>query len=287
MSPPGSLRKKPMAMNSIITNYGAQVALNALNQTNDALAATQKRISTGMRVADARDDGAAFAVAERVRGDIAGTTSANEQMGGVKGLLAVTNAALQNVSKSLQTLKELTVKIGDGNVTAAQRAQYQSQAGEITNNIKSFINDAGYNSKNIINTAPVDTTIIINGNGDTYTIHGYNAIANIFTGIATAGSFNTTQARDALTATGALTVAIGNTLTQLNAYGGSSNYIDSQINFNKSKIDAMEAGMGALVDADLAKESAKLQSLQIRQQLGTQALGIANQAPQSLLSLFR
>lgn len=113
-----------MAMNSIMTNYGAQVALQALNKTSDALAATQKRISTGLRVADSRDDGAAFAVAERVRGDVAATTSANEQLGGVKGLLAVTNSALQNVSDSLKNLKELTVKMGDGTITASQRTQY-------------------------------------------------------------------------------------------------------------------------------------------------------------------
>jgi len=98
----------------------------------------------------------------------------------------------------------------------------------------------------------------------------------------TAGS-----AAAALTAGGALTTAISNTLTQLNNFGSYSNFIDSQINYNKSKMDAQEGGLGALVDADLARESAKLQSLQIRQQLGTQALSIANQAPQTLLSLFR
>jgi flagellin len=287
MSPPESLRKKPMAMNSIMTNYGAQVALQALNKTNDALAVTQKRISTGLRVADARDDGAAFAVAERVRGDIAGTTSANEQLGGVKGLLAVTSAALQNVSDSLTHLKSLTVKMGDGNITADQRIQYQSQAAEITANIKSFITDASYNSKNIINTGGTDTKTIINASGNTYTISAYDASANIWTGVSQANTYTSTTARAALTSGGAVTSAINNTLTKLNSYGNSSNYIDNQINFNKSKIDGMEAGIGALVDADLAKESAKLQSLQIRQQLGTQALGIANQAPQSLLSLFR
>jgi len=276
-----------MAMNSIITNYGAQVALQALNKTSDALAATQKRVSTGLRVADSRDDGAAFAVAERVRGDIAGATSANEQLGGVKGLLAVTSSALQNVSTSLQALKALAVKIGDGNITADQRTQYQSQALETTNNIRSFINDAGYNSKNIINATGTNTNIIINGAGDNYTITAYNAIANIHTLVANANAYTSTTAKAAITATGAITNALSNTLTRLNSYGGSANYIDNQINFNKSKIDALEAGMGALVDADLAKESAKLQSLQIRQQLGTQALGIANQAPQSLLSLFR
>jgi flagellin len=91
----------------------------------------------------------------------------------------------------------------------------------------------------------------------------------------------------ALTTGGAVNVAINNTLTAMNNLGSYSKYVDSQINFNKAKMDAQEAGMGALIDADLAKESARLQSLQIRQQLGSQALGIANQAPQVLLSLFR
>ena len=74
---------------------------------------------------------------------------------------------------------------------------------------------------------------------------------------------------------------------QLNQAGADSNYLDSQITFNSDKIDSLNAGLGALVDADLSKESALLQSLQIKQQLGTQALSIANQSPQSLLSLFK
>ena len=90
-----------------------------------------------------------------------------------------------------------------------------------------------------------------------------------------------------MTATGGLGTAISNTLTQLNNFGSYANYVDSQINYNKSILDAQEGGMGALIDADLAKESARLQALQIRQQLGTQALGIANQSPQILLSLFK
>ena len=121
----------------------------------------------------------------------------------------------------------------------------------------------------------------------TYSFSGYSALSNIFNGISAANTWTAGSAAAALTTTGALTTAIGNTLTQLNNFGSYANYIDSQITYNKAKIDAQESGVGALVDADLAKESAKLQSLQIRQQLGTQALGIANQAPQTLLSLFR
>ncbi|MBK1662178.1 flagellin [Paracraurococcus ruber] len=280
-----------MPLNSVNTNVGAMVALQSLNRTSDELTATQKRISTGFRVADARDDGAAYAVAERVRGDIAATTSANEQLGGIKGLLDVTQASLQNVSTTLQKLKELTVKLADGTITSEQQSQYQSQVKQLTNNIKSFIEDATYNSRNILdeNNANYQGTsqVLRNGEGVVYSFSGYAAIAGIYDEISTANGWDRASASSAITAGGSLTTAISNTLTQLNNFGSYSNFIDTQINYNKAKIDAQNSGLGALVDADLAKESARLQSLQIRQQLGTQALSISNQAPQTLLSLFR
>jgi flagellin len=276
-----------MALNSINTNLGAQVALQSLNRTTDELTSVQKRISTGYRVADAKDDGAAYAVAERVRGEIAATTSANEQLGGAKGLIDVTSSSLQNVSKSLSKLKEITVKLADGSITSEQRTQYQAQAKELTNNVKAFVNDATYNGQNLIKSGGASVNVVTNGSGSSYTVAAYDAEANIFDGISDANTYTASDAAAALTTTGALSAAITNTLTQLNTFGSYSNYVDTQISFNKDKIDAMSTGMGALVDADLAKESARLQALQIRQQLGTQSLGIANQAPQVLLSLFR
>jgi flagellin len=277
-----------MPMNSVHTNIGAQVALQSLNKTNDALATTQKRISTGMRVADAKDDGAAYAVAERVRGEIAATTSANEQLGGVKGLLDVTQASLQNVSTTLSKLKEITVKLADGTITTEQRTQYGAQAKELTNNISSFIKDATYNGTNVLNDpATLANKVVRNGEGQSYTFSGYKATTSVYNAVSGANAFTRGAASAALTATGAINKAITNTLTQLSNFGSYSNYVDTQVNYNKAKMDAQETGIGALVDADLAKESAKLQALQIRQQLGTQALGIANQSPQSLLSLFK
>jgi flagellin len=115
-----------MPLNSVHTNAGAMVALQSLNKTSDELTATQKRISTGFRVADAKDDGAAYAVAERVRGEIAATASANEQLGGVKGLLDVTNASLTNVGETLKKLKSIVVKLADQTITADQQTQYQA-----------------------------------------------------------------------------------------------------------------------------------------------------------------
>ena len=276
-----------MAMNSIITNIGAQVALQSLNKTQDDLSVTQKRISTGLRVADSRDDGAAFAVAERVRGEMAATTSANEQLGAAKGLLDVTRSSLENVSKSLIKLREIVVKLADGGITAEQRTQYQTQAKELTNNVKAFITDADYNGRNMIDTGGTTAKVVINATGENYSVAAYDAIANVYNQVSGANAFTQGDAAASLTNTGKIGTAVSNTLTQLNQFGSYSNYVDTQIDFNKKKMDAQEAGMGALIDADLAKESAKLQSLQIRQQLGGQALGIANQSPQVLLSLFR
>lgn len=277
-----------MPLNSVNTNIGAQMALQSLNRTNDELAATQKRISTGFRVADAKDDGAAFAVAERIRGDIAGTTSANQQMGGVKGLLDVSSAALQNVSTTLIKLKEVAVKLADGTITASQRTQYQAQAKELTNNVQAFIKDATYNGTNVLNDpASLPVKVITNGSATYYTFNGSAALTNVYNQVSGANAWTRGAASAALTATGKLGTAVANTLTQLNSFGSYANYIDTHIAFNKSILDAQEGGLGALVDADLAKESARLQSLQIRQQLGTQALGIANQSPQALLSLFK
>jgi flagellin len=277
-----------MPLNSVITNTGAQVALASFNKTADALTVTQKRISTGYRVADAKDDGAAYAVAERVRGEVAANISANEQLGGAKGLIDVTSASLQNVSDSLQKLQTVAVKLADGSISTEQRTQYQSQAKELTNNIKSFIKDATYNGTNVLDDpSALANQVVRNGSGDSYTFSGYKALTNIFNTVSAANTWSRSDASSALTKTGAVSKAITNTLSQLNSFGSFSNFIDSQINYNKAKIDAQQTGIGALVDADLAKESATLQSLQIRQQLGTQALSIANQAPQTLLSLFR
>ena len=277
-----------MPLNSVNTNIGAMVALQSLNRTGEELAATQKRISTGYRVADAKDDGAAYAVAERIRGAVAATTSANEQLGGVKGLLDVSNAALENVSSTLNKLQAVTVKLADGTITPEQRSQYQSQAGELTKNIKSFIKDASYNGLNVLDDpSTLAVQVVTNGEGTYYTFSGFKAVTNIFDAVSTASSWTRGDASNALTKTGAVGKAITATLSQLNNFGSYSNYVESQINYNKSILDAQQSGLGALIDTDMAKESARLQALQIRQQLGTQALGIANQAPQSLVSLFR
>jgi flagellin len=277
-----------MSLNSVNTNIGAMVALQSLNRTGAEMAEVQKRISTGFRVADARDDGGAFAVAERVRSDIAANTAANQQLGGVKGLLDVGRAGLQNVSNTLKDVRATVLRLADANVTAPARDQYLTALKQQVLAVKNFITDSKYNGQTVLSTAIATFKTVRNGDGAVYSFATIDATASIYdaltalTALTSAADFTTVAAT-----TGAVATATNTTATAMNNLGSYSRYVDSQINFNKSIIDAQESGLGALIDADLAKESARLQSLQIRQQLGSQALGIANQAPQVLLSLFR
>jgi flagellin len=275
-----------MSLNSVNTNMGAMVALQSLNRTNEALNVTQKRISTGLRVNDAKDDGAAFAVAQSVRADVAGLTAANEQLGGVKGILDTSLSGLNKVSDTMIKVRETLVRLADDTLNADQRAQYEAQYTALQTQVTNFIDDATYNGRTLLATAAPggDITTTRNESGTTYTI---TAVDGAGTLIVAAAPTDAAAAQAALADGGDFDTVQSAISNALNTFGSDARYIDNQIAYNKDKADALEAGLGALIDADLAKESARLQSLQIRQQLGTQALSIANQAPQTLLSLFR
>ncbi|MCA3300983.1 MAG: flagellin [Roseomonas sp.] len=275
-------------MNSVNTNIGSQVALQSLNRTSDQLSVVQKRISTGFRVADAKDDGGAFAVAQSVRADVSGLTAANEQLGGTKGVLETTFAALGKVSESMVKVRETLTRLADGTINDSQRAQYEAQYTALRTQMENFISDATYNGRTLLSTDTAagggDITAVRNESGGTFTVAAIDGAGSLLVATAPADA---AAAQTALADGGDFETVESAVADALNQFGSDSNYIDSQIRYNKDKVDAMEGGLGALVDADLAKESAKLQSLQIRQQLGTQAMSIANQSPQTLLSLFR
>ncbi len=279
-----------MSLNSVNTNIGASVALQSLNMTSSALQATQKQISTGYRVADATDDGAAYAIAQRVRSDVGALTSVNQQLGNLGGLVGTTITSLNSISNTLNSARDILVKLADTSTVGDTRSQYAAQYTQLMVQVKSDVQDSTYHSKTLIGdiggTAGFGGVAVIrNEVGATYGIatFGGSALYGSVNGIGSAAS----GAVSALTATGTFTKMLASVGTQLNYYGSASNYVTNQVSFNSSKIDSLNNGLGSLIDADLAKESAQLQSLQIRQQLGTQALSIANQAPQSLLSLFK
>lgn len=286
-----------MSLNSINTNVNASIALASLELTSTQLAGVQKQISTGYRVSDAVDDGAAFAVAQRVRSDVGALTSANQQLGNVQGLLSVTTSSLTDISNTLSSARDVLVKLADSNTQGTQRSQYIQQYQSLIAEVKTNFQDASYNGKTLIGDLSGSAGtfggvgVVRNEVGATYGISTFSGSAFIgsiaFTSTQLSAATTVGGLISATTTSGAFINKINQLGTELNNYGAATNYVTNQVTYNSDKIDALNNGLGALVDADLAKESAQLQALQIRQQLGTQALSIANQSPQSLLSLFK
>ena len=286
--------------NSINTNRQAVFALQALNQNTSELSTTQKRVSTGFRVADSRDDTGAFSVAQSVRSDIAGVTAVNEQLGGARGVLATTLSALTSISNTMQQLRTNVTRLADGAITAEARTQYNTQYNLLNEQIRAFVNDATYNNRTVLNTdASVsgagDIVGIRNETGGQYTITAVDGATLTVSGSLTstiAAPQTSTAAQGLL---GGVVTAAGTNLisvearinSALSSFGAASTFIENQINYNAKKIDSLTDGLGALVDADLAKESSRMKALETRQQLSLSTLSLANQAPQSLLSLFR
>jgi len=283
-----------MALNSVNTNESALVALQSLDATNSMLEVVQKQVSTGFRVADPVDDGAAYAIAQGIRSTVGALTSANQQLGNAQGLLATTVSGLNNISNTMASMRDVLVKLSDSSVTGADRTNYAAQYTSMLANVQTFIQDANYDGKTLIGNLTGSNgtfgrvAVARNESGSTYGVA-------TFGGSAMYGSigFTSTQMQGAATVA-ALITATGTFLNQqaavskaLNTVGAETNYVNNQVSYNSDKIDSLNSGIGSLVDADLAKESAQLQSLQIRQQLGTQSLSIANQAPAALLNLFK
>ena len=300
-----------MSYNSINTNRQAVFALQSLNQNTMELNATQKRVSTGFRVADSRDDTGAFSVAQAVRSDIAGVTAVNEQLGGARGILATTLTSLTQISNTMQQLRTTVTRLADGAITAESRTQYNQQFQSLNRQIQSFVTDATYNGRTLLSTASVASGAngfpggttggeiqgIRNETGGEYTIAAFDGasltLANSLAATATLADLLSPGAAQLYlqtnpTSTGVNLASIEARINgALSSFGAAQQFVDNQINYNTKKLDALNDGLGALVDADLAKESSRMTALQTRQQLSMQTLSMANQTPQSLLSLFR
>ena len=283
-------------LNSVNTNAGSMIALDALNSTNTQLNAVQKQISTGYRVADATDDGAAYAVAQGVRSTVGALTTANQQLSNTQGLLSTTSSALNDVSNLMSSMRDVLTSLASTMTTGNQRTQYISQYQSMLANVKSDVQDAAYNGQSLIGNITgsvgggkiTGISVVRNEVGSTYGIAStsgskvyasINFTATVLGGAASVGAL--------LTATGTFLNQTNNVSSAMNTYGSANNYINNQISYNNDKINALNTGLGSLVDANLAQESAMLQALQIKQQLGVQSLTLADQTPQVLLSLVK
>ncbi len=275
-------------MTTIHTNPGALVAQATLRNVSASLDKVSKQIQTGYKVADAKDDASTFAVAQGLRSNIASLGAVQQSLSGAVGLAEVGLAGATAVSNLFTDIKSKLTQLADTSITATQRTTYTTDLKDLATQAKDLIKQAKFNGTNLLNNTTavnfisdvVGTQIAVTG-VDVFTT------ASIFNA-SIGASVTTTLARTLLNSSSA---TLNNFVTAsnnaLSGIAGDLRAIESQNDFTKAISDATEKGLGALVDADLAKASSKLQALQAQQQLSTQAITIANQAPSVLLALFR
>jgi len=274
----------PAGQNSINTNAGAFIALQNLNSVNSRLDKTQDRVSTGLKVVGAVDNASSFAIAQGIRADVKAYTAVSQGIANAKGTTGIALAGTNAISDLLGDIQaKITEGLNPGNTTQ-QQAILQADFANLVGQINQFISSAQYNGRNLLSSGSTNAAVISNIDGSTIAVRGNSQVTAASTLLA-AQLITTTS--NALVALSTVNLARATVSTVLGNLGADTRTIVFQDDFITKISDAQEVGLGSIVDADLAKESAKLQALQVQQQLSIQTLNIANQSPNTLLSLFR
>jgi flagellin len=307
-------------MTSINTNRAAMVALQSLNTTNNKLEATQQRISTGLRVSTATDNAAYWSIATTMRSDNSSLSTVKDALGLGAATVDVSYTAL---NASIESVKGIKDKLVAARQPGVDRSKIQTEITELQNQLRSIANSAtfsgenwlsvdsslaGYNAtKSIVSSftrGPTGVSIqtiqydgdaskLIDANDQSGILDNEDATTN---GAVTYSiiNFDISTMSTSVADTADLEQIIKwvddglsamiNSAANLGALKGR---INSQNDFVRMLMEAVERGVGTLVDADMTEESTKLQALQVQQQLGVQSLSIANQSSQNILALFK
>ena len=268
---------------SVNTNPGAFIALQNLTKTTSNLDTTQLRITTGLRVNGPKDDAANFAIATQLRGDIAGIESVKIALSTGDSIVNVAISAGKSIADLLTEMKGKTVQANQAGLDSASRTALNNDFVALRDQLTTIVETAAFHDTNLITSQAANLTVLSTVDGSTISISA-QALDTETLGISTAVLNTSAGASTALTAINSAIVQVSDKLAAL---GSSAKRIEVQSEFTQQLIDILKEGLGNLVDADLAEESASLQALQIKQQLGVQALAIANAGPQSILRLFQ
>jgi flagellin len=282
---------------SVNTNTGAMAALQSLTETNKGLSQVQSRINTGLNVASTKDDSASYTIAQGLRGDMGGLKAVSSSLSRAKSVTDVAVAGAEQISDVVNQMKAKAYQSADAGIDDATRTALNNDFVALRDQITTIVNSSDFNGTNLLKASGGSVTALQSlKDSDTSSATTWDpdslSVAN--QGLDLGGSVVTVSASGDISSQAAaqtmidtLTTTQDNLKTSLSTLGAASRKIDAQSTFTSKLSDTIEAGIGNLVDADLAKESARLQALQVKQQLGVQALGIANQAPQTITSLFR
>jgi flagellin len=274
-------------MQSVNTNMGAMIALQNLNTTNTEMSSVQNRISTGLKVASAKDDGAAFAIAQSQRSTVSSLDAVKDSLSRGSSVVDVSMSAGESVSDMLTQLKEKALAASDTSLDTTSRDALKNDFESIRDQITKTLSNATFNGINLVDGTNSSITALANADGSSViTVAGQDmSLGGSIVSLSTTASFSTATSASNLLTT--IDDSINNVSAALAKLGTNSKALENHATFVGKLQDSITAGIGNLVDADMAKESAKLQALQTKQQLGVQALSIANQSTSSVLSLFR
>jgi flagellin len=273
---------------SVHTNTSAMIALQNLNKTNEQLEQVQNRINSGFKVNGAKDNASIWAVAQGQRADIGALSAVKMSLDRATSIADVTLAAGESISDLLTQIKEKVVAAMDPSIDAASRTALNADFKSLLRQVAQITENAEFDGANMLNgSLAASIRFLANADADSFVTLGVKnmSLGGAIITMAATSSINTSTNATAVLAL--LNATITNVNTAMGDVGAQAKQIEAHNLFVSKLTDVLEAGIGNLVDADLAKESARLQALQVQQQLGAQALNIANSAPQVILSLFR
>lgn len=287
-----------MALNSVNTNVGAMIALQNLSVTNSELSTVQNRINTGKIVSSAKDNGAIYAIAQGQRAELGALNAVKDSLNRGQSAVDVSLAAGESVADLLVQLKEKALAATDSSLTTSARSALNEDFKSIRDQIKTVVENATFNGVNLLDgsTGTAGFNALANTSGSTIKVGGEDmslsgSVVTLAADAELVGSGTGSTAVTALSAAtaslAAVNASIENVSASLARLGTGAKSFSTHLTFVGKLQDSIESGIGNLVDADLAKESARLQALQTKQQLGVQALSIANSSTSILLGLFR
>ena len=280
-----------MATNSINVNSGSILALQNLNTTVNQLSTVQNRISTGLAVSSAKDNGGLWGIAQNSRASVAALDSVKQSLQRAQSTVDVAVSAGQTISDVLNQIKSKALAGADTSLDTVSRKALNTDVTALIGQIQKIVATADFNGTNIIKTSGASIYALANATGTSkLTVQGL-LLGIGGTGTSTGITFTATASFTTATTAATFLSLVNTSITQVNAsvakLGTGSNALATHLNFVSNLQDSLTQGIGNLVDADVAKESANLTALQTKQQLGIQALSIANSSKSALLGLFR
>ena len=275
-----------MSTNSISSNYAAVIALQGLDQAVADLNATQSKVSTGLDIGAAADNAPVWGIAQDQRNAAGTLDSVKLSLQRSQSALDVAIAGGQSVSDILDKIRSKTLAATDTSISAADRTVLNNDVQSLIKQISNVVDSATFNGANLIQSGATSLSTLTDANASVYTVQPQSLAVGGPNITFTAGaSFATATQASLLLSQVTASVAMVN--SAVSSLGVSSNSVTAHLTFVSKFQDTLTAGSGNLVDADVAKESAALTALQVKQSLASQTLNITNSAPEILIGLFR